>query len=177
MEFYRRAIAIEPNDADIRAVLGALLRPRKEVEEACEHYRHAVRLRPDEPEGLFGLGATLLGLFLQTLAHCVQERSGKHQRCTGMSLPGPGCEIGMQSHRRTAIGKRTAVAGVEKAFGGHQADFEVAEQLLSILDTMASPMRLPCAQRGSGQSRPPVQQVARECDRASWRVNSPATLV
>ncbi len=40
-----------------------MLRPRKQFEEACEHYRYALRSRPDDPEGLFGLGAALLGLF------------------------------------------------------------------------------------------------------------------
>jgi hypothetical protein len=41
-----------------------------------------------------------------------------------------------------------------------QADFEVAEQLLSILDTMASAMRLPRAQRGTERRRVQANVVA-----------------
>ena len=45
------------------------------IEEACEHYRHALRFRPDDPEALFGFGAALLMLFRCEEALCPLQRA------------------------------------------------------------------------------------------------------
>ena len=49
-----------------------------------------------------------------------------------------------------------------------QADFEVAERLLSILDTMASAMRLPRAQRGTERRR--VQESVVAAHERLWQL-------
>jgi hypothetical protein len=52
-----------------------------------------------------------------------------------------------------------------------QADFEVAEQLLSILDAMASAMRLPRAQRGTERRRVQANVVA--AHERLWQLRHP----
>ena len=71
-----------------------------------------------------------------------------------------------QRHTRRRLSDKMLVAFHQAC---DQADFKVADRLLSILDTLASAMRLPCAQRGSERRRVQKNVVAARVRRAAKR--------
>ena len=73
-----------------------------------------------------------------------------------------------QRHTRRRLSDKMLVA-VHQACD--QADLEVAEQLLSILDAMASAMRLPRAQRGTERRR--VQENVVAAHERLWQLRHP----
>ena len=59
IEFFRTAIAAEPDMADAHTNLGVSLFMHHEFEEAERVLRHSLSLRPDHPETLLNLGYAL----------------------------------------------------------------------------------------------------------------------
>jgi tetratricopeptide (TPR) repeat protein len=79
---HRRALAINANDPDALIGLGNRLRKGKQpdvaehhFQEACDHYLHALRIRPDDVAALIGVGSALLGLFRHPEAVPYLERA------------------------------------------------------------------------------------------------------
>jgi tetratricopeptide (TPR) repeat protein len=56
---YRRALALDPSDADSHVNLGRLLQEQGRMEEAARHYREALRLTPRHATAAFNLGTVL----------------------------------------------------------------------------------------------------------------------
>jgi Flp pilus assembly protein TadD len=56
---YRRALEIDPEDADAHNNLGAALADLKHLDEAVDCYQSAIRLRPDFPDAHYNLGNAL----------------------------------------------------------------------------------------------------------------------
>src|SRR5579872_1891522 len=59
IENYRRALAIEPNDADTHYNLALTLKYKGDARAAAEEFQTAARLRPNWAEAHYGLGAAL----------------------------------------------------------------------------------------------------------------------
>ena len=55
---YRKALELEPNDADTHYNLALALRYKGESKQAAEEFEEAIRLKPNWAEAHFGLGAT-----------------------------------------------------------------------------------------------------------------------
>jgi hypothetical protein len=73
-----------------------------------------------------------------------------------------------QRHTRRRLSDKMLVAFHQAC---DQADFEVAEQLLGILDTMAGAIRLPRAQRGTMRRR--VQENVVAAHERLWQLRHP----
>ena len=74
-----------------------------------------------------------------------------------------------QRHTRRRLSDKILIAFHQAC---DQADLEVAERLVSILDTMTGTMRLPRAQRGS--ERPRVQENVVAAHGRHWRLRHPS---
>ena len=57
---YRKALELEPNDADTHYNLALALKYKGEFKQAAEEFEEAIRLKPEWAEAHFALGATQL---------------------------------------------------------------------------------------------------------------------
>ena len=105
---YKKALQINPDDADAHNNLGIALRQKGKVDEAIAHYKKALQINPDDAEAHNNLGAALFqkGKVDEAIAHYQEHSKSIPMTRTPTSISATRCSKKEMRTKPSFISKR-----------------------------------------------------------------------
>ena len=129
---FQQAVKVRP-DAETHTSLAHVLQQSRKIDEAQEHYRAALALRPTYREALMGLGSVLseMGQLQQAIAYFAQAKE--------LNPDEPDAYLGLGILHERSGNEARAIDEFRQGLGNAREDYHLASQLARLLAISSSP--------------------------------------